>query len=97
VATSQLAPSDIAYSLRKLFRNEDNVDVKLADVAAIDPISRTVTARDGESWSADALVLAAGAPKLLPHPRSRAPQPAPVHARPGDAAALAHHRPVRGR
>jgi NADH dehydrogenase len=60
VATSQLAPSDIAYSLRKLFRNEDNVDVKLADVIAVDPITRTVTARDGESWSGDAVIVAAG-------------------------------------
>ena len=37
VATSQLAPSDIAFSLRKLFRDTPNVDVKLADVAARRP------------------------------------------------------------
>jgi NADH dehydrogenase len=60
VATSQLAPSDIAYSLRKLFRDDDNVDVKLAEVASVDPVTRTVTARDGQSWSGDAIVLAAG-------------------------------------
>jgi NADH dehydrogenase len=60
VATSQLAPSDIAYSLRKLFRNDENVDVKLAEVAAVDPTTRTVTARDGDSWSGDAIVLTAG-------------------------------------
>jgi NADH dehydrogenase len=60
VATSQLAPSDIAYSLRKLFRNDENIDVKLADVAAVDPTTRTVTTRDGESWSGDAIVLTAG-------------------------------------
>ena len=47
VATSQLAPSDIAYSLRKLFRDRPNVDVKLAEVASIDPATRTVTATDG--------------------------------------------------
>jgi NADH dehydrogenase len=60
VATSQLAPSDIAYSLRKLFRDDENVDVKLAEVTAVDPMTRTVTARDGDSWSGDAIVLTAG-------------------------------------
>ena len=60
VATSQLASSDIAYSLRKLFRDDANVDVKLADVSSVDPATRTVTAGDGQSWTADAVVLAAG-------------------------------------
>src|SRR5689334_4252217 len=56
VATSQLAPSDIAYSLRKLFRDDENVDIKLAEVASIDPATRTVTATDGDSWTGDAVV-----------------------------------------
>jgi NADH:quinone reductase (non-electrogenic) len=60
VATSQLAPSDVAYSLRKLFAHDENVGVKLAEITSIDPITRTVTARDGDSWSADAIVVAAG-------------------------------------
>ena len=60
VATSQLAPSDIAHSLRAVFVGEDNVDVKLAEVGDIDPAARTVTSTDGEQWSADVLVLAAG-------------------------------------
>ena len=41
VATSQLAPSDIAYSLRKLFHDDLNVDVKLAEVASLDPATHT--------------------------------------------------------
>ena len=61
VATSQLAPSDVAYSLRKLFRDDKGVDVKLADVAGVDPATRTVTAADGQTWTGDALVLTAGA------------------------------------
>ena len=61
VATSQLAPSDIANSLRTVFANEDNVDVKLADIVEVDPVTRVVTARNGDTWTADALVLAAGA------------------------------------
>jgi len=60
VATSQLAPSDVGFSLRKLFHDDPNVDVKLADVVAVDPVTRTVTAADGQSWTGDAVVLAAG-------------------------------------
>jgi NADH dehydrogenase len=60
VATSQLASSDIAFSPRKLFRDHPNVDVKLADIASVDPAARTVASTDGESWTGDALVLAAG-------------------------------------
>jgi NADH dehydrogenase len=60
VATSQLASSDIAYSLRKLFNDDDNVDVKLAEVAEIDPLTHTVTTGDGDRFVGDAVVLAAG-------------------------------------
>ena len=60
VATSQLAPSDIAHSLRGVFAGDENVDVKLADIAAIDTAAKTVTASDGGEWTGDALVLAAG-------------------------------------
>jgi NADH:ubiquinone reductase (H+-translocating) len=60
VATSQLAPSDVAFQMRKLFREHPNVDVKLAEVATVDPTARTVTAADGDSWTGDAVVVAAG-------------------------------------
>jgi NADH dehydrogenase len=60
VATSQLASSDIAFSLRKLFRDHDNVDVKLGEVAELDPATRTVTLVEGDRVTGDALVLAAG-------------------------------------
>ena len=60
VATSQLASSDIAYSLRKLFHDRINVDVKLGEVASLDPATHSVTTTDGEVFSGDALVLAAG-------------------------------------
>jgi NADH:ubiquinone reductase (H+-translocating) len=60
VATSQLASSDIAFSLRKLFRDHDNVDVKLGEVTVLDPATRTVTLSGGERFSGDALVVAAG-------------------------------------
>ncbi|MBV8944507.1 MAG: FAD-dependent oxidoreductase, partial [Solirubrobacterales bacterium] len=60
VATSLLAPSDIAHSLREVFAGQDNVDVKLAEVSGVDPATKTVRSTDGEEWTADALVLAAG-------------------------------------
>jgi NADH dehydrogenase len=60
VATSQLASSDIAYSLRKLFNDDHNVDVKLAEVAEIDPLTHTVITADGDRFVGDAVVLAAG-------------------------------------
>jgi NADH:ubiquinone reductase (H+-translocating) len=60
VATSLLAPSDIAHSLRAVFADQDNVDVKLAEISSIDTATKTVKSSDGEEWTADALVLAAG-------------------------------------
>jgi NADH dehydrogenase len=43
-----------------VFPGQDNVDVKLAEVTAIDPAGRTVTTADGGTWTGDALVIAAG-------------------------------------
>jgi NADH dehydrogenase len=60
VATSQLAPSDIAHSLRGVFADRRNVDVTLAEITAVDTATRTVTTQDGHTWSGDVLVLAAG-------------------------------------
>src|SRR3954463_4348464 len=60
VATCQLAGTDIAFSLRKLFHDHPGVDVKLAEVASIDPVEHTVVTTDGQRFSGDAIVLAAG-------------------------------------
>ena len=60
VATSLLSPSDIAHSLREVFAGDDNVDLKLAEISAVDPATKTVRSTDGEEWTADALVVAAG-------------------------------------
>ena len=72
VATSQLAPSDIAHSLRAVFVDNDNVDVKLAEITEVDPTTKTVTASDGQQWSGDMLVLAAGSqPNFFKTPGAR--------------------------
>ncbi|HTT27288.1 MAG TPA: NAD(P)/FAD-dependent oxidoreductase [Solirubrobacteraceae bacterium] len=60
VATSLLSGSDIAHSLREVFADQDNVDVKLAEISAVDIAAKTVTSTDGDTWTGDALVLAAG-------------------------------------
>jgi NADH:ubiquinone reductase (H+-translocating) len=72
VATSQLAPSDIAFSLRKLFEHHPNVDVKMATAEAIDPVAHTVTATDGHVYEGDAVVVAAGSqPNFFRTPGAR--------------------------
>jgi NADH dehydrogenase len=60
VATSLLAPSDIAHSLRDVFADRDNVDVKLAEISEVETATKTVRSSDGGEWTGDALVLAAG-------------------------------------
>ena len=73
VATSQLAPSDIAYSLRKLF-HDDAERRRRARRGRRRSTSTTahVTTTDGRRVAGDALVLAAGlAAELLPHRRAR--------------------------
>jgi NADH dehydrogenase len=60
VATSQVASTDIAQSLREVFADRDNVDIKLAEITEIDPDTRTVTSSDETQYSGDVLVLAAG-------------------------------------
>lgn len=72
VATSQLAPGDIAFSLRKLFEHADNVDVKLGTVESIDPAAHAVTTTEGQVYEGDALVLAAGSqPNFFRTPGAR--------------------------
>ena len=60
VATSMLAPRDIAYPLRKIAQEYDGFVVKRGDAAAIDPVAKTVTTTTGETYAGDYLVLAAG-------------------------------------
>jgi NADH dehydrogenase len=60
VATSQLAPSDIAYSLRKLFSDDQDVDLVLGEVTSVDLAGHAVTTTEGLRVEGDVLVLAAG-------------------------------------
>lgn len=61
VAMAALNPSDIAYPIRSIFKNQKNVtQVLLGEVNSIDLEGRTVDV-DGETVSYDFLILATGA------------------------------------
>jgi NADH dehydrogenase/putative oxidoreductase len=60
VATSGLAPSDIATPVREVFRDQRNARVLLGDVTGVDTAGRRVLV-DGRPLSYDDLVLATGA------------------------------------
>ncbi len=60
VATSQLAETDVAYPIRNMARLRTNFDVKLGTVTSVDPVARSVTTAEGQTYSGDYLVLAAG-------------------------------------
>ncbi len=60
LATSQLSGNDVSFSLRRICRDKPNIDIKLEEVTRIDPQSRTITTKEGETYQGDYLVLAAG-------------------------------------
>lgn len=60
LATSAISASDIASPLRLPFEGLESVDIKMAEVISIDPNSRTVKTKEGETYQGDYLVLAAG-------------------------------------
>lgn len=61
VATAGLSAPDIAAPLRHILRKQANVEVRLADVAAIAPQEKHVVLADGTTIAYDALLLATGA------------------------------------
>jgi NADH:ubiquinone reductase (H+-translocating) len=61
VAGGLLAPDNAAFSLREVLQDFANVDVKMAEVAEADLHTRTIKTAEGQSYTCDFLVLAAGA------------------------------------
>ena len=61
VATSGLAPDDIAPNLRGIVQRHPNVDAVMAEVRGVDFEQRSVLVENGPSIPYDTLVLAAGA------------------------------------
>jgi NADH dehydrogenase len=61
VATAGLSAPDIAAPLRHILRRQRNVEVRLAEVTAIEPTQRRVRLRDDSAVAYDTLLLASGA------------------------------------
>lgn len=61
VATTALATSEIAWPIRRLYRDRAEVTTLLAEVGGIDRESRSVILKSGEAVPFDTLVLATGA------------------------------------
>lgn len=59
VASAALSPADIAYPVRAVFRNQENIDVRLTEVLAIDKEKHEVITDSG-NYAYDILVLAPG-------------------------------------
>ena len=60
VAAGLLSPENAAFALRDVFRGNNNVDVQMSEVVAVDLAGRTATTRDGQTFTGDYLVLATG-------------------------------------
>ncbi|WEZ85156.1 NAD(P)/FAD-dependent oxidoreductase [Rhizobium sp. 32-5/1] len=61
VATTLLATSEIAWPIRRLFRDRTEVTTLLAEVEGVDTAARTVALSGGDTIPYDTLVLATGA------------------------------------
>jgi NADH dehydrogenase len=61
VATTLLATSEIAWPIRRVFRDRPEVTTLLAEVDSVDPAAKTLTLTGGEAIGYDTLVLATGA------------------------------------
>jgi NADH dehydrogenase len=61
VATAALNPSDISAPIRAVLRHQENAEVVLGEVAAVDPARRRLRLADGAELAYDFLVVATGA------------------------------------
>jgi NADH:quinone reductase (non-electrogenic) len=60
VATAELTGRDIEFDLEEIFEDQENVEVRQAEVVSVDPEARTVALADDGEIAGDVLVLAAG-------------------------------------
>lgn len=61
VATAGLTPSDIAWPIRSILRNQANASVVLGEVVRVETDTRRVSLADGAAFEYDWLVVATGA------------------------------------
>lgn len=60
LASSLLSVNDVSFPLRRILREQPNIDTKLVEVTSIDPGTMTVATKEGQTYRGDILVLAAG-------------------------------------
>ena len=60
VATAELGTTDIARPIRAIFAKDPSVSMRQLDVTGVDPETRTVTTADGQTFTGDYVVVAAG-------------------------------------
>ncbi len=99
VATAELATTDVARPLRAIFHKDDDRRRQAADGHRHrSGDTQTVTTSDGQTFTGDYLVLAAGSrPELLPHAGRRAARLPALHRRRRHDAAHPAVRGLRGR
>jgi NADH dehydrogenase len=61
VATASLASPDVAWPIRSILATQDNVDVVMNEVTAVDRLRRVASCADGQRFPFDYLVIATGA------------------------------------
>ncbi len=60
VATAALSPAEVAYPIRRIFRKQENVNVRLGEVESVDLEAKRIVV-SGTSLNYDFLIIAAGA------------------------------------
>ena len=60
VATAALSIQNVVSTLRLQFLGKTNVDIKMAEVTAVDPHRLTVSTKQGQSYTSDFLVFLGG-------------------------------------
>ena len=60
VATAELGTTDIARPIHAIFAKSPSVSIRQLDVTKVDPETRTVTTADGQKFTGDYVVVAAG-------------------------------------
>lgn len=61
VATAALSPADIAAPIREIVADQKNTEVILEEIVAIDKENKFITAKSGDTFPYDYLILAPGA------------------------------------
>jgi NADH dehydrogenase len=61
VATAALSPADVAWPIRSIVSDQENVCVIMADVSSVETGSKMVRTKEGDSFAYDYLVIATGA------------------------------------